>query len=994
MNLSVKWGKHTAALLLLAGLTWTSCKPGQSSGTREANKNKPDKTVTATDTSSPLNKLNNLSSIGGNTEEVNEPESGMNAPLSFDANVRTGELPNGMRYYIRKNAKPEHRIELRLAVNAGSMQEEDNQRGLAHFVEHMAFNGTRNFKKNELINFLESTGVRFGADLNAYTSFDETVYMLQLPTDKEGLVDKGLLVMSDWATGVSMETEEIDKERGVIESEWRTRLGADERMREVYWPKVFYKSLYANRMPIGTMEVIKGCAHERLRTFYKDWYRPNLMAIVVVGDLELDDMEARIKKTFSPLVNPENPRKKEIYEVPNHSETFVAIATDKEATGTEVQIMYKHEPVETKTIDDYRNLLMQSLYSSMLNARFDEQMQSKEAPALSAGVGYGGWVRAKDIYYVSAQPKENQALKSLEMLLTEHARLQQHGFTETELERQKASYLRQFEKQYNERDKTQSSALAMECVYHFLDNQPMQGIEREWQLVKELLPSIKVDELNALAKKWITEENRTVVVTAPQKEGVKVPTEEEVRKVLSSFKDIKTEPYKDKFVDAPLLAKEPAGGKVTETKSINDESGKLNVTEIKLSNGVRVVLKPTTYQNDQILLQGFSVGGTSLYSEKDHYSALFAPEIVAESGVGVFDKIALEKKLSDKNVRLGMSFTETHENFNGNSSVEDFETLLQLLYAYATQPREDQDAFERFISQSKEEIRNIGSNPTYYFYDQMTRAKNNNSPRRRMLPSEEDLNSVDFKRAMEIYKDRFSDFSDFTFVLVGNFDVEKIKPMLEKYLGALPSKNRVENWKDLGVQMPFNGANVQLQKGIAEQCNVYIGFIKEDNWTREKAHQVQSMTQVLNIMVRENLREDKGGVYSPYVGGAFAKDPKAMTDITVIFQCAPENAENLVEAVKQEIKNLQANGPSEENFNKIREIQRREFESNLEKNQYWLNAIGSYYREGRDVRDIYKFPTLIDKLTKEDIQNAAKQYIDVNKGIIVTVKPEATKDKP
>lgn len=987
MNLFVRWGKYAGALVLMGSLAVVGCKSGQNTASNP--KDKKNNSTTNKDTSSPINNLGNLGSIGGNTNTVDEPKSGMDAELSFDETVRTGTLSNGMRYYIRKNGKPENRIELRLAVNAGSMQEEDDQRGLAHFVEHMAFNGTRNFKKNELVNFLESTGVRFGADLNAYTSFDETVYMLQLPTDKEGLVDKGLVVMSDWATGVSMDGDEIDKERGVIESEWRTRLGADERMRQVYWPKIFYQSRYADRLPIGTMEVIKGCAHERLRTFYKDWYRPNLMALVVVGDLDVDDMEKRIQKVFAPLQNPENPRKKEIFPVPDHAETFVAIATDKEATGTNMQLIYKHPATETKTIDDYRSTLMHSLYSGMLNDRFTELGQSADAPFFYAGVGYGGWVRARDVYSASAQCKENKALDALKVLLTEHARVQQHGFTDTELERQKASYLKRFEKQYNERDKTQSSALAMECVYHFLDDQPMPGIEKEWQMVKDLLPTIKVNELNELAKKWIIETNRSIIVTAPVKEGITVPTEAQVREVLESFKNIKTEAYKDKFLDAPLLPQEPKAGSVVKTEVINDETGKLNVTEVTLSNGVRVVMKPTTYQNDQILLSGFSAGGSSLYDDKDYYNATFASEIVGESGIGVFDKIALDKKLSDKNVRLGASISETHENFSGNSSVEDFETMLQLVYAHATQVREDKDAFERFKNQSKEEIRNVQSNPTFFFYDQMSRAKSGDYLRRRMLPSEADIDGVSLSRALEIFRDRFSDFSDFTFVLVGNFEVEKIKPLLEKYLASLPSKNRKENWKELPIPYAFNGANTQLQKGIAEQCNVYVGFLKADEWTREKAHHVQSMTQVLNIMVRENLREDKGGVYSPYVGGAFTKSPKPMTDITVMFQCAPDNAENLIGAVKEEIKDLQTNGPSTENFDKVREIQRREFESNTEKNNYWLNSLTAYYREGRDPKDIYKFPALVDKLTKEDIQRAAQQYISLEKPVTVVVKPEA-----
>lgn len=943
------------------------------------------------DTTSPLNKLNKISGSNVTTGKVEENASGMDKALPFDENVRTGVLDNGMKYYIRKNAKPENRIELRLALNAGSMQEEDDQRGLAHFVEHMCFNGTKHFEKNALIDFLESTGIRFGADLNAYTSFDETVYMLQIPTDKEGLVDKGLLVMSDWATGVSMDGEEIDKERGVIESEWRTRLGASERMRQTWWPKVFYKTQYAHRLPIGTMDVINNSPYERLRTFYKDWYRPNLQALVVVGDLELDDMEKRIKEKFSVLKNPENPRKKETYDVPDHDETFVAIATDKEATNATITMYTKHDPMRIKTLDDYRTTLLHNLYNGMLSERFDEIAQSKDAPFLNAGGGYGGLVRAKDSYYASATAKEKGLLESLQILLREHARVLQHGFTETELERQKLSILKGTERQFKERDKITSGRLSMECVYHFLEGEPMFGAEKELSLTKEFLPSIKLEEINALAKKWIIEKNRAIVVQAPEKASVILPTEAQIRAELEKFKTLKVEAYKDKFLDLPLLPKEPKAGKVVETKEIKDDN--LNITELKLSNGIRIVLKPTEYQNDQILLRSFSPGGHSIYSDKDYMTASNASSIIDESGIGQFDLIALEKKLTGATVGLTPFIGELYEGFSGSSSVEDFETLLKLVHLYGTAPREDQDAFERYVDQGKEQVRNLMSNPMYYFYDQLVSTQNSNNPRRKMLPTEEDMDKIDYKRAFEIYKDRFSDFSDFTFVFVGNFEVEKAKPLFEKYLGSLPSTNRKENWKDIGVKTPTNGVVNNQKKGVAPQANVYVGFIVQEEWTREKSHHVSSMSKVLNIMVRENLREDKGGVYSPQVSGGFTKKPTGQSGITIIFQCAPDNVDNLIAAVKEEIKDLQTNGPSDENFTKITEQQRRGFQTDTETNSFWAGTLSSFYQDNRDPKDIMTYPALIDKLTKEDIKKAANKFMDLDKAIIVTVKPEKTTEE-
>lgn len=995
----MKYSKNLM-LFLSAGafLAW-SCKPTSKTTTKTetpTDKKVVENTIKDTvpsppsDSSEPNTTVKGIGGLGGKTPvktgTVVEKASGMDAELPLNPAVRTGVLPNGMKYYVQQNAKPEKRIELRLAVNAGSMQEEDNQQGLAHFVEHMAFNGTKNFKKNDLVGFLENTGVRFGADLNAYTSFDETVYMLQLPTDKEGLVDKGLLVMSDWATGIAFEGEEIDKERGVIESEWRTGLGAGERMRHKYWSKLFYKSRYANRLPIGTMDVIKNAPHERFRTFYKDWYRPELMAIIVVGDINPEEIEAKIKANFSKLENPANPRKKESTEVPNHKETFVAIATDKEATSVEVEVIYKHAPTATKTLEDFRTSLMFELYNEMFAERFKELAQNKDAAFFRASAGYGSFVRAKDIYGLSANAKEKGILPSLEVLLVEQNRVLQHGFTESELARQKLAILKSAEKAANERDKTTSSALSMQYVYHFLSNAPAMDADQNLKLTKEFINSIKLEEVNALAAKWVTDENRAVIITAPEKESVKIPTEAEVLTVFDKCKNLKTEPYKDKFLDMPLIAKEPTAGKVVATKEMGE--GNTKATELKLSNGIRVVLMPTKYKNDQILLQAYSLGGHSLYSDKDYWSASAAAGIIDESGVGAFDLIALEKKLTGTSVNVSPYIDELYEGFSGYSTVEDLETMFKLTYLYATEPRKDKDAFERSINQQKEELNNLSSNPMYYFYDQMVKAQNGNHPRRYVLPTIADVDKINLDRAFEIYKDRFSDFSDFTFVIVGNIDVAKATPMIEKYLGSLPSKNRVENYKDIGVKAPTKGVTNNLKKGIAPQSNVSITFVKDETWTREKDFQLNAMARVLNIMVRENLREDKGGVYSPFVGGSFSKEPKGRSEVTIIFQCAPENVDNLVKAVKEEIKSLQTNGTSEENFNKVREIIRRERESNLEKNEFWRSALIQIYQRGVDMKYISQYNEMVEKLTKDDIKKAANTYAPLDKALIITVNPE------
>lgn len=980
------WALCTA--LLLSGVQM-GCKSTEKS---TASKNKSATTNTTaentnSDTRTP-SAISGLGSLGGTTttDKATEQESGMNAELPFSPNFRTGTLNNGMRYYIRKNSKPENRIELRLAVDAGAMQEDEDQRGLAHFVEHMAFNGTTNFKKNDLINFLEQTGVRFGADLNAYTSFDETVYMLQLPTDKEGLVDKGLTVMSDWATGVAFEGEEIDKERGVIQSEWRTGLGADERMRQVWWPKVFYNTRYADRLPIGLMEVIQNAPHERFRQFYKDWYRPNLQAIIVVGDLDVEEMEQKIKEKFSGLENPENPREKIEYEVPGHKETFIAIATDKEATSVDIQLYTKLPAQRVKNLNDYRNTLLQELYNGMLNDRLEELAREKDAPFLNASTGYGEFVRTKDAYYSGAQAKENSILPTLTILVRENQRVLQHGFTESELERQKLNLETEIENQYKERDKIPSSRLAMQAVAHFLQDEPLFGASKERELVKEFLPNITLEEVNALAKEWMLEENRALILTAPDKASIKMPSEAELRKVLDEAKGMKVEPYKDKFLDMPLLEKKPTAGTITDTKTITQNG--LNITEYTLSNGIKVVLKPTTFQNDKIYLIASSPGGHSLYSDDDFLSAQNAANLVDEMGIGQFDALGLNRKLTGKTLSLTPYINELYEGFVGNTSTEDAETFFQLIYLYATAPRKDQEDFERVMDQTKEQLRNLSANPRVFLQQQISKVKFGNHIRRKAVPEAEDMDKVDLDRAMEIYEDRFDDFSDFTFVLVGSFKPEDIQPHIVNYLGSLPSINRVEKGKDIGINYPKDGAKADLKKGLAPQANVYISFVQPTTITPAKELEVEAMGKVLNIMVRENLREEKGGVYSPYVGAGTRTEPKGLADVVVFFQCAPEDVEELVEAVKEEIEDLQKNGPSQENYDKVRETLRRGRESDLEKNRFWVNTLASYYREGKDLKGIKDYENLVEDLTKEDIQKAAEQYTDWSKAIVVTVKPE------
>lgn len=989
MNTLKRFGLFAACAISI-GLIG-ACKTTGKIGKTDTKTDKVDETVAAADTSSPLNKLETLSNTNNTstTDVVDEGKSGMDAKLPFDKNVRTGVLDNGMRYYIRKNAKPEERVELRLAIDAGSMQEEDDQRGLAHFVEHMCFNGTENFEKNALINFLEKTGVRFGADLNAYTSFDETVYMLQLPTDKEGLVDKGLLVMQDWASAVTFAGDEIDKERGVIKSEWRTRLGAGERMRQAYWPKLFYESRYADRLPIGTTEVIANAPYERLRTFYKDWYRPDLMALVVIGDIDVEEIEKKVKTQFATLKNPANPPEKKLYEVPDHKETFVAVATDKEATSVNLQVIHKHDPIKITTLDDYRTQLTHQLYNQMVNDRYDELGEKPDAPFLYAFSGYGNYVRAKDAYFIQGAAKEDNIEEAIRVILTEQKRVLEHGFTDTELERAKLSLQKSFERANKERDKTTSARFASECVAHFLQDAPMFGIEKEVQLVKDFLPSIKLAEINKLAKQWITKENRAVILTAPAKDGLKIPTEENLRKILEEMENVEVEAYKDKFLDLPLIAQAPKAGKVEKTNKITEKE--VDITEWTLSNGVKVILKPTDFQNDQVYLSAFSPGGHSIYEDKDFLTAANADEIIRRAGVGEFDRIALDKKLTGKTVSVSPYISEMYEGFQGNASTEDFETMMKLVHLYATKPRKDKESFEAMQNELMEQMKNALSSPQQYFFNEFRKVTSNNALRRRGIWTDEEIKSISLDRAHEIYKDRFADFSDFTFVMVGNFDPATIKPQVEQYLGSLPATNRKENWKDVAPKAP-KGQKVDLKKGLAPQSNVILFFQQDEEWSREKAFELDAAVKVLSIQVRENLREDKGGVYSPVVQGGFGRDPHGTSQVLVFFQCAPEDVDKLVKAVKEEIQILQKEGPSEENVVKFKETRRRAMETSMKKNNFWLRLISDSYQHNESPLEVYKTEKMIESLKAEDIKKAANNFIDLENGVIMTIKPEKEVD--
>ncbi len=908
----------------------------------------------------------------------------LDSKLPVDPNVIVGKLENGLTYYIRKNEKPEDKVELRLVVNVGSMLEDKNQQGLAHFLEHMAFNGTENFEKNELVSYLQSVGVKFGADLNAYTSFDETVYILPIPSDDEEILNKGLMVLEDWAHNIKLTEEEIDKERGVVIEEWRLGQGANQRMRDEWFPVMFKDSRYAERLPIGKKEILENFDYETLRKFYKDWYRPDLMAVVAVGDIDPAEMEEKIKKQFSKIKPVNEPRKREFFDVPDHEDTFISVVSDPEASFTQIQLVYKQENEKTETLKDYRRDVVYRLYTGMLNQRLDELKQSAEPPFFFGSTGYGSMVRTKSNYSSFAVVGENGVENGLKALVIENERARRHGFTQGELRRYKATMLNRMEQAYKESDKTESGRYASEYIRNFLSNEPMPGIAFEYDFYKKVLPTINLEEVNALSKQWISDSNQVVVVTGPKKEGVSMPSEEEIKNILKLSESKEIEPYLDEEVSTTFLESVPTAGKVQSTKKLKT----VDATELTLSNGVKVVLKSTDFKNDEILMRAYSLGGQSLYPNEDDENASYASEIISESGVADFSVTDINKMLSGKTVSVSPFIGTLSEGFNAEAAPKDLETMLQMVHLYFTNPRKDAEAFESFKMKNKMLYGNLMSSPQFYYSDQVSRILTQNHPRGGGFPQPEDLDKIDFDRSIDIYQDRFSNADDFTFFFVGSFIIDEITPMLETYLGSLPSTSRDETWKDLGIRPPSGKVEKVVNKGADQKSQVTIVFTGATEYDKQQNYELRSLGELLTNQLIELLREEKGGVYGVGAYGSISKYPYEKFTFRISFPCSPDNADDLIAATFEQIKKIKDEGVSDEDLQKVKETQKRERQESLKENRYWLSALYGYYYNNSNLDDFYEYEDQVEALKGEDLQKTAKKFLDTNEYIQVVLMPE------
>ncbi len=904
--------------------------------------------------------------------------------IPLDENVKIGKLENGFTYYLRKNNYPENRVQFRLAVDAGSMQEDDDQLGVAHFVEHMAFNGIENFEKNELTDFLQSVGVEFGADLNAYTSFEETIYMLPLPTDDFEIIEKGFTVLEDWASGLLFDSEEIDKERGIVVEEWRTGQGAQERMRKEYFPVLFKDSRYAKRLPIGTKQSIETVSYDRIKDFYKDWYRPELMALIVVGDIDLSLAEKEIKSRFAKLKNPTEPRQKMSNEVPDHKETLVAITKDKENSFTSIQLVYKQDLQVTSTLSDFRKLYLQILYNQMLSQRLQELTQTADPPFIFGSSSYGGFVRAKDNYSSFAVVGENGVLAGLEALVIENERVKKHGFTSGELKRAIQNLEISLESATKELGKTESASYAAEYIRHFLEKEPSPGIQFEYEFFKEIAPTIKLEEINALANEWITEENRVIIVTGIDKEGVVLPSEEEILKTLNEVDIASIEPYEDLAEDQDLITDAPSPGKVI-SQSTNETTG---TTELTLSNGVKVVVKETDFKNDEILMSAFSLGGHSIYKDEDYQTATMASTIISQGGIKDINLIDLGKMLSGKNVNISPYIGSLREGLNGNSTPKDFETLLQLTYLYFMEPRKDETAFQSIISRNKMLFENIMANPDFFYRDRLSRIMSQNHLRGGGFPTPEEMDQVDLDRAFEIYQDRFANAGDFTFFFIGNLDLAESIPLFETYLGSLPSIDRNETWRDVGVRPPEAPLDEKIYKGSEDKSIVTVNFKGEKELNKKQRYLFRSLGEVIEIKLDQILREAESGVYGANASGGYSKRPYENYTFNISFQCAPENVDKLIGAAFEEIRKIQTEGVLDEDVTKIRESQTKNREENIKRNRFWLNQLNAYYYNESDLDSFFEVEDFTRELNGDDLQAIAKDLIDLDKPIKIILYPE------
>jgi zinc protease len=905
--------------------------------------------------------------------------------MPVDPEVLIGALPNGLRFYIRKNAKPARRAELRLVVKAGSVLEDPDQQGLAHFVEHMEFEGSTHFPQQGITDFITSLGLSIGPDANAATSFDDTQYTLRVPTDVPGVLDRALLVLEDWAGGATFDQSGIDHERGIVLSEWRMNLGADERTQDKVRRVQLEGSRYADRPPIGNPDTIQQATREQLVRFYRDWYRPDLMAVIVVGDVDRNAVAALIRQHFGSLSNPEPERPRPAFDVPEHAATRYAVVTDKESTATAVELSNLRPARNQGSVGGYRDIMLDQLFADMLGDRLNELSQSENPPFLNADAARGLFPapRTRDEAVLQALVSNGGVARGLDALVTELQRVARFGFTPTELERAKQANMAGSERVVTESPDRESESRADEYTRNFLQSEALPTIWQELAFHRRFIPGITLAEVNALAADWFPEQNRLVVVLAPETPGVALPEPAQLAAVIAGASAKELAPYVDAGAGQRLLDAPPTPGSIVRT-IVRPGT---RITEWTLSNGATVVLSPTTLKADQILFRATAPGGTSLASDEDFLSARAADDVISAAGVGPFGAAALDKVLAGKALAVRPFITEIRQGMRGGSSPEDLETMFQLLYLRFTQPRADPTAFATMKAQALGLLANQMASPEVVFNQTLDAALSRNSPRRQP-ETPETVARWNLERALAFYKARFADASNFTFIFVGSFTPERIKPLVETYIASLPSTRAKETWRDLGVVPPRGIVEKTVEKGIAPKAEVSIVFAGPFEYDDMNSLALQTMVLLLQGRLSDAIRQELGGTYSITASPEVAKFPRPEFRVRIDWTCDPARVESLVQRVFEEIASLKSTLLGPEQMSRVRELLLRELEVNSQDNGYLLAQIGRRYEDGDVANLAVQQSARIGALSGYAIQLAATRYLDTENYVKVTLKPE------
>lgn len=913
----------------------------------------------------------------------------LNMKLPLDTSIHMGVLPNGLTYIIRHNGTPENKAELRLVTNAGSILEDENQQGLAHLTEHMAFNGTRHFAKNDLVDFLQKMGIQFGADLNAYTSFDETVYILPIPLTDTGNLRKGLSVLQDWAAYQTDDADAINGERPVVLEESRSGKGADDRMLRKIYPYAYEGSRYADRIPIGVDSIVRSTPDSNLIRFYKTWYRPDLQAVIVVGDVDVQKTEALIKEYFGALQNPANEKERFYASVPARQKSEALVVTDPEATNYVAQVQYPvHKQKDEVTLGDYRSDMVQNLFLSLMNTRLGEKARSPKPPYLFAGTGFGSEARGYEGFNAVTVAGQQGVDTAVTALLTEIERVKQYGFTQPELDRAKKDLLTNIEQAYNNRAKTQSSEMAEEYIRLFLQHEPSPGISAEYGYYKELLPGVTLQEVNEQSDSLKSNENLFISLQGPSSGTIQLPDTTQLLATAKKVLSANVKNYEEKAVAASLLKTKPVAGKLISTK----KNAELDATEMTFANGAKVILKPTIYKDDEIIMTSFRKGGQSLYGATDKENATFATGVIQQMGIGSFSPTDLSKVLAGKNASAAPFIGKLSSGVSGSSSVKDAETLLQLVYLYATSPRKDAALYNAWKEKQKSATQFALQDPQTAFIDTFVQVRYANNPMAPIaVPSPADFDKTNLDRMLAIYKEQLGNAQDFTFIFVGNIDTAKMKPLLARYIGGLPSNKKPASFKDNGLRPTKGDKTFTFYKGTEPKSlivNVYSGEVP---YSEDLDLKTAALTEVLNIKIIEDIREKMSAIYSGGIGGGLQKYPYGGYSLAVQLPTAPEHVDTVLKAMQAEIDSIRQFGPSQVNLDKVKKTWLEQYKVNRQTNAYWSGKLQDIYFDGDDAKRIYDYEKLVNSITVDDVKATANRLFDGKNVLEAILQPEKGK---